>query len=444
MAVVKVYAVHNNLRRSIDYAANDEKTSLAGIIEYAANPAKTEQRLFESAVNCSSVENAYNEMIATKKKFAKTDKVLAFHYIQSFKPNEVTPELAHEIGVKFAKECFGDKFEAVIGTHLDRAHLHNHIVVNSVSFVDGMKLRSTPNSYYNVIRKVSDRLCLDNGLSVIENPQSCGMHYAEWKALNEGKPTIRGQMRIELDEIISRSKTMIQFFELLRKNGYQIRNGSRKYISVKPPYAKGYIRLKSLGDDYTEEAIHERIKAARFGIRLTPPSLIPKKYSVRGNIKNVSRKKLRGFAALYFHYLYLFGKIRKRQAPKKVSAFMRDEIIKFERYKKQFRFICDHGFETTEQLEVYIAEQERKINALTEERKTLYKERKNTDEQEKEESGISEINAELKVCRAAVKLCKSISEDARRIAAKYEQAKAVSAEEMKKEAKKNEHKRRSR
>lgn len=444
MAIVKVYAVRNKLHRAVDYAANEEKTSLDNIIDYAANPTKTEQRLFESAINCSSVENAYTEMMATKRKFGKTDKVLAYHYIQSFKPGEVTPGLAHKIGMEFAQECFGDRFEVVIGTHLDRSHLHNHIVVNSVSFADGGKFRSTPESYYNVIRKVSDRLCAENELSVIVNPQNRGMHYAEWKALNEGKPTIRGQMRIELDEIISQSKTMIHFFELLRKNGYRIRSGDRKYTAVKPPYAERYIRLKSLGDNYTEEMINERIKAARNGIRLNPPSLLPKRYKFKGSLKNVPRKKLHGFMALYFHYLYVFKKIRRRQAPKCVSAFLREEITKFERYQKQFRFLCEHNIETPGQLMKIQSENEDKIKTLVGEREPLYKERKNSDEQGEISERISKINAELKMCRKTVKLCKSISEDAQRIEEKYNQAQQISAEEIKKEAKKHEHKRRSR
>lgn len=171
MAIVKVYAVRNKLKRLVDYAANEEKTSLDKIISYAANPDKTEQRLFEAAINCSSVENAYKEMAATKKKYGKEGKVLAYHYIESFKPGEVTPELAHRIGVEFARKCFGDRFEVVVGTHLDRHHIHNHIVVNSVSFVDGGKFRSTPKSYYNEIRKVSDELCREYGLSVIDVPK---------------------------------------------------------------------------------------------------------------------------------------------------------------------------------------------------------------------------------------------------------------------------------
>lgn len=444
MAIVKVYAVRNNLHHSVDYAINEEKTSLDNIIDYAANPTKTEQRLFESTINCSSVDNAYSEMIATKKKYGKTDKVLAYHYIQSFKPGEVTPELAHKIGVEFANECFGDRFEVVIGTHLDRSHLHNHIIVNSVSFADGGKFRSTPESYYNIIRKTSDKLCRENELSVIENPQRKGMHYAEWKALTEGKPTIRGQMRIELDEIISLSKTMIHFFELLRKNGYQIRSGNRKYTAVKPPYAERYIRLKSLGDEYTDEGINERIKAARNGIKMTPPSLLMKRYKFKGSFKNLSRKKLTGFMALYFKYLYLFKKIRKRQTPKMTSAFLRAEITKLGRYQKQFHFICEHNIESPEQLMNIQSECEDKIKALMSAREPLYKERKKSDEQGEISERISKINAELKMCRQTVKMCKSISEDAQHIEEKYNQAQQISAEEIKKEARKNEHKRRSR
>lgn len=449
MAITKVYAVRNQLKRAVEYAANDEKTSLDNIIEYAANPDKTEQRLFESAINCASVETAYDEMTATKKKFSKEDKVLAYHYIQSFKPGEVTPELAHRIGVEFAEECFGDRFEVVIGTHLDKGHLHNHIVVNSVSFADGGKLRSTPESYYNIIRKTSDRLCKENELSVIENPKYKGLHYAEWKAQKEGKPTIRGQMRAELDDIITHSYTMKEFWRKLNKSGYVIhRKGENiKHTSIIPPFGKRAIRLDSLGDDYTEEAIQQRIIAARYGIRTAPPSQIKKTYKVKGNIKNYPRKKLKGFIALYFHYLYLFGKIQKRKAPQKVSFFLRDELIKMERYQKQFHFLYEHGIKTTQQLTEYQSEQENKINDLTEQRKNLYSERKVADEQKQEEISeqISSLNEKLKACRSDVRLCKAIFADSERIQARYNQAQELQTQAVEqKEVKKNEHERRSR
>ena len=195
MAVTKVKAIRHSLEKTIAYAANEKKTALEGVIEYAADPDKTEQHIYETAINCRSVETAYDEMLDTKRRFGKEDKVLAYHYIQSFNEGEVTPEMAHRIGVEFARECFGDRFEVVIGTHLNTDNLHNHIVVNSVSFTDGGKFRSTPKSYFKIIQKVSDRLCREHQLAVIDNPKGKGMHYAEWKAMKEGKPTIRGMIR---------------------------------------------------------------------------------------------------------------------------------------------------------------------------------------------------------------------------------------------------------
>lgn len=448
MAITKVYAVRNKLHRAVNYAANEEKTSLDKLIGYAANPDKTEQSIFESVVNCTTVETAFDEMTATKRKYSKEDKVLAYHYIQSFKPGEVTPELAHSIGVQFAKECFGDRFEVVIGTHLDREHLHNHIVVNSVSFLDGGKFRSTPESYYNIIRKISDRLCRENELSVIDNPKHKGMHYAEWKALNEGKPTIRGQVCEELDEVIKSSYTMQIFWKELKQRGYVVhRKGENiKYTSIIPPFGKRPIRLDKLGAEYTEAAIMERITAERNGIRTMPPSQRRKIYRYNGNLKTVPRKKLKGFQALYFHYLYLFKKIRKKQTPQRVSFFMRDEIIRFERYQKQFKFLYSHNIETAEQLQAYQSEQEQQIENLTKTRQNLYNERNYTDEQGKISKQFSEINGALKVCRADVRMCKAILTDADRIKEKYHKAQELQTQaiENQKEVTDNELKRRSR
>lgn len=448
MAITKVYAVRNKLHRAVNYAANEEKTSLDKLIGYATNPDKTEQSIFESVVNCTTVETAFDEMTATKRKYSKEDKVLAYHYIQSFKPGEVTPELAHSIGVQFAKECFGDRFEVVIGTHLDRGHLHNHIVVNSVSFLDGGKFRSTPESYYNIIRKISDRLCKENELSVIDNPKHKGMHYAEWKALNEGKPTIRSQVREELDEVIKSSYTMQIFWKELKQRGYVVhRKGENiKYTSIIPPFGKRPIRLDKLGTEYTEAAIQERITAERNGIRTMPPSQRRKIYRYNGNLKTVPRKKLKGFQALYFHYLYLFKKIRKKQTPQRVSFFMRDEIIRFERYQNQFKFLYSHNIETAEQLQAYQSEQEQQIENLTETRQNLYNERNYTDEQGEISQQISEINGALKICRADVRMCKAIFTDADRIKEKYHKAQELQTQaiENQKEVTDNELKRRSR
>lgn len=171
---------------------------------------------FVSALNCKSAETAFAAMRRTKEKFCKTGGVLGYHFIQSFAPGEVTPEQAHEIGCEFARRLFGEDFEVVVGTHLDKAHPHNHIIVNSVSRIDGHKYHSSPESYYNDVRGTSDELCRENNLSVIA-PRGKGKHYAEWKAEQVGKPTVRGVIRADIDTIIQQAYTYDSFLMLLRK-----------------------------------------------------------------------------------------------------------------------------------------------------------------------------------------------------------------------------------
>lgn len=147
MGVTKIISIKHQLAHRLDYVTNAEKTHLATDITYVTNPEKTEQSFFTSAINCRSVDTAYAEMMATKRRFKKTDGVQGFHIIQSFAPGEVTPEQAHSIGTEFCKRLLGDRYEAVIGTHLDKAHLHNHIIVNSVSHIDGGKYHSSYQHY---------------------------------------------------------------------------------------------------------------------------------------------------------------------------------------------------------------------------------------------------------------------------------------------------------
>ena len=202
MAYTKVFAIRARLDDRVKYAVNGEKTELDERIVYTADPEKTDTVRFVTTLNCRSAETAFAAMQKTKKKYKKTGGVLGYHFIQSFAPGEVTPEQAHEIGCEFARRLFGEDFEAVIGTHLDKAHPHNHIVVNSVSRTDGHKYHSSPESYYNDVRGTSDALCRENDLSVI-TPQGKGKHYAEWKAEQGGKPTVRGIIRADIETTVS-------------------------------------------------------------------------------------------------------------------------------------------------------------------------------------------------------------------------------------------------
>ena len=233
-----------------------------------------------------------------KRQFGKEGGIIAFHGYQSFAPGEVTPEQAHEIGVELARRLWGDRFQVVVATHLDREHIHNHFVLNSVSFVDGKKYNDCK-STYALMRQTSDQLCREHGLSVIENPgQGRTMSYDTWEAEQKGKPTWHSQIRRDVDTCIARSFLFEHFLTNLKKQGYEVKSG--KYIAVRPPGKQRFVRLKTLGDGYTEEAIRERIRAhEQLPHRpMVKPPTPKRKYRLQHK-----PKKLTGFRALYFHYL---------------------------------------------------------------------------------------------------------------------------------------------
>ena len=454
MAITKIWSVKSRLDTSLKYIANPDKTTLQpdieaveGVIKYIKNNDKTEQCKYVKAYNCT-VDKAFSEMMETQEFFGKAGRknsVLAYHLVQSFKDFETTPEIAHKCGLELAERLFADKYEVVVATHLDHKHLHNHIIINAVSYLDGYKYRNNFKDYFIDIRGISDQICIENCLSVIEHPKRRGMHYGEWLALKEGRPTIRGSIRRDIDEIIKCSYTMEQFWQNLKKRGFVVhRKGPNiKYTSIIAPNAKRPMRLDNLGKGYSESAILERIIATRNGIITAAPSEMPKKqYKFRGNLKNVKGKKLKGFMALYFHYLYLFKKIQRKQTPQRVSFFMREELIRFDRYQKQFKFLFSHDIETGEQLQKYQQNKEAEIDILITQRKKLYDERNDENCDEVMEKAKA-INTELNELRKEIRMCKAIFKDSYKIAEKQRQAMALQ-EQADKELMKDEHKRRSR
>ena len=411
MAATRIWSIKGRLDSVINYVTNPAKTdgsrytdtelqALTDVIDYAEDEAKTHNKVYVSGINISP-NIARDQMVMTKLQFGKTDKILAYHGYQSFLPGEVTPDMAHEIGIKLAERLWGDRFQVLVTTHLDHEHIHNHFCLNSVSFVDGKKFRGGSKAYW-IMRAESDKICAEYGLSVIEDPGK-GKNYAEWKAEQEGRPTIRGQIKDELDEIIKASYTYKDFWRILKQRGYEV-NRDVKYVALKPAYSQRYIRLKSLGDNYSEESIQMRIAMARNGIReLDKPAPDYNEW-----LKKYEHTKLHGFKALYFHYLYLFGKIRKKETPQRVSFYMREELIKFDRYQKQFHFLIDNDIETVEQLKTFKENAENKISELTLKRSRLYS---NPDTKLE----IEKINNELRELRRNVRTCNNIFEDAERI-----------------------------
>ncbi len=198
----------------IAYAVNAEKTRRKGKRGEEEIASETEQIMqqYVSGINCTPA-TARNEMMAVKKRYGKDEGIVAFHGYQSFAPGECTPALAHEIGVRLAQELWGERFQVLVATHLDKAHhLHNHFVVNSVSYADGKRYHRT-NQDYRDMRSVSDRLCREYGLSVIEHPHpGMSKQYGEWRAEQEGRPTYRSIVREDVDEAILQARTEKQFF----------------------------------------------------------------------------------------------------------------------------------------------------------------------------------------------------------------------------------------
>lgn len=446
MAITKIIAIRDRLDKRVNYAVNGEKTTLDTGITYAANPEKTEQLFFMSAINCESCETVFAEMQATKQRFGKLGGVVGYHFIQSFAPGEVTPEQAHTIGVAFTQRLFGDRYEAVVGTHLDKAHLHNHVVVNSVSFVDGKKYHSSPGSYYFEVRSTSDTLCRENDLSVIA-PQGKGKHYAEWKAEQNGKPTIRSIIRGDIDRFIGEAYTYETFLMLLRQEGYVVRNApSRKYVTVLPPGGKRAIRLDSLGDGYTERDIRGRLAAQREGGAQTVPAMTRtgKRYRVRGKRPAGPKKKITGFQALYLRYLYLLRGTHRKKNFRRVPFSMRQEVIRLQRYDRQFRYLWTNGMTTAEELEQRIAALQREIYDGEQQRKPLYRERRDAEDEAYKAQCSAEIDrqtAALREKRKELAMCRRILEDVPLVSQQVQQAEEERQEDMKKEVRKHEYQR---
>jgi len=219
-----------------------------------------------------------------KKRYGKEDGIVAFHGYQSFAPGEATPDAAHEIGIRLAKELWGERFQVIVATHLDKEnHIHNHFVLNSVSFADGYRYNDCTDTYMEM-RKASDRLCQEYGLSVVENPRrGKSKQYGEWRADKQGKPTWRDLIKKDVDRAIREAMTDRQFFHNLHSMGYEIKLG--KDISVRPPGKDRFFRLaRNFGEEYTLDAICRRILSAgtRPRSKASPPKQTVTVYRFNG------------------------------------------------------------------------------------------------------------------------------------------------------------------
>lgn len=453
MAITKIFPIKSRLDKrlayvldqtkttgSLNHGAEDEQDKLAEQIAYVLDREKTESIVFETAINCHSTETAFAEMRQTQERFGKTDGRLGYHIIQSFAPGEVSAEEAHAIGVEFAQRCVGENYEVVIGTHLNKAHFHSHIVFNAVSFRDGRKYHMD-NRGYERLRELSDTICREHGLSVIENPQSKGKHYAQWQAEQAGKPTIRSQIRADIDHIISQSLDFHTFMMLLRKKGYQVKYVRVKHMAVKPPFGQKYIRLDSLGEDYTVQAIEERLqkqehwRKPQAAATSRQPTHLCQNFDGAANKQyykapaylhnRKNRRKIKGFAALYLRYVYLLRNQQKGKVNKKTSRYLLEDALHFDRLVKQSHFLMVNQIETTDDLNHLQAKLENEIEILTNHRQPLYKAKKQAASEVKKEDIAQQIAADtlaLREYRKQLRLCQTIQKEVEKKAVHIQEA----------------------
>ena len=382
MAVTKIWSIKGKADAPLSYVADPEKTqkeftekeqqALADVIAYAANEDKTDQLFYTTGINCC-VDFARDEFDITKVRYGKPGGIVAHHAYQSFREGEVTPDEAHAIGVELARELWGDRFQCVVATHLNTNCVHNHIVINSVSFMDGKKFYGNKEMYRR-LRETSDRLCLEHGLSIVENPKGRAVSQYLYKMEKAGMPTRYNVARQAIDEAVAVSVNMEEFKAELWKRGYVYQfNPKRKFWTITPPGWKKPIRIHQLGEDYCRERIEQRVYENDVSvrtIRLRQDYRIPNNYTLKRRIDRIMGKS--GLEKLYLRYCYELGYLPKyRQSPTKLHIVLKEDLLKCDQYSEQAKLLSRYHISTEEDLSSHHEQTVQRIEEVTARREDL-------------------------------------------------------------------------
>lgn len=430
MATTKIWPIKDSLSRVVEYARNPEKTDLHAVLHYAADGIKTyaaeEHSLFVTGINCNA-NTAFQEMRAIQERFGKTGGNVAYHAYLSFKPGEVTPELCHKLGAELARRMWGTSYQVLVATHFNTGTYHNHLVINSVGLWDGKKFDCSKRAYYE-LRRLSDELCQEHQLSVIENPKGKtprSLYFAE----KNGEPTRYNLMREALDTALKVSVDGNDLRKALREQGYELDiTPTHKYATIKRTGSKKAVRLYRLGERYDLPALRARIEENRQWYardftyhRYRPLSVKrrqPKVYRLRGTFP--SRARIGGLRGLYLHYCYCLGILPKGSQRKPLSPEMREACRRLDSIDRQTRLVCRERLDTTADVESYLGHAQTRLEALQASRRACYyRLRRCHDPKE-----VADIRSERDKLTASIALCRWDIKTAQDVLTRSEKVKA--------------------
>ena len=383
MATTGFWPVRGRLKEVIDYANNPDKTTakeyldedLYATIRYVENDDKTDQTMFVSGINCSK-HNAYNEMIAVKRRFGERGKNIAYHGYQSFAAGEVTPDEAHDIGMETARQMWGAKYQVVVTTHLNTDNIHNHFVINSVSFVAGKKFRNGIGDRLE-LRKISDAICAERNKSVIQSHKFYSNKKEYW-IRSSGKLTHRDMLRRDVEEALSKCCTFKEFEYYLKCLGYRFERDFRyEHPSVIADGWKRAVRISGLGEKYSREAMRQKLVANQclpeLYVLITPKWKRAPLLNFEYQLRQAQRKDT--VQLLFEVFIELIkictGSNIQEADNRPLSPIMRAEVQKIDKYIEEYKLLCDNHIKSPKELLSFQEGLSAKITALEQERYAL-------------------------------------------------------------------------
>ena len=370
MATTKLWHIQGQLKDLVDCVENPEKTVKQGlqdffnVFSYTRNPYKTAGGQFVTAINCQK-DIALQQMILTKQRYGKEDGYIAWHGYQSFKPGEITPEQCHALGVELARQMWGDRFQVIVTTHLDREHLHNHFCINSVSFKDGGKYNFSKKELKR-LRDTSDRLCREHGLSVVERPHKAPSRQV-WLDEQAGKPTRYNIYRADVQKAIDSSITGRGMVQYLRGRGYIV-DSTGPNLKIRLPQNPHFTRLDTLNPQWTNQGI-ERLIYDRDDL-ISSRSKPPRKPDIPDWLKEAyqPRKRTAKIYRLYLYYCYQLGILPKGTAYHPASPQLRADLRHLDDIDRQTRYLASHNIETVAELLADRSAKEAQLESLVDQR----------------------------------------------------------------------------